>query len=424
MKALIIDPSRSYRQLLCSVLTDNGFDTVEVATFQEALTAGQHDTYELICMSVVLPDGDSHELVARIRVGEMNRATPVLMLTGNYSHDVLEKAFALGVTELFRKDDFTNFESYVENFANHLNTHVGTGGRILYVEDTMSTALVTAQLLEEDGHRVRHFTQAEEALADFSKNDYDIVLTDVLLEGELTGASLARAIRLHKDDRKSRIPMVAISAFSDNARRLELFRSGINDYVQKPILGEELLARVNNLVQTQLLLHQLDTQQKRLERIALLDQLTGLYNRHFFMEAISKSISQANRQEHKLSLLVIDIDHFKQVNDTHGHATGDIVLSEFAVLLRENSRAGDVVARYGGEEFVIILDHCDRDQAKEKAEKIRFSLENLHPSGLEITASFGVSTLEPGEDFTQLFSRADKAVYLAKQNGRNRVEVG
>lgn len=423
MYALVIEPSRSYRTILASVLTSYGYMPREVSGFNEALDIAKNQICQLICMSVVLEDGDCYELIAQIRASKINSSSPILLLTSNYSRDVIEKAYLLGVTEVFRKEDFSNFEIYLSQFSEQLKSDdIALTGKILYVEDHKSVATMTQALLESCGHEVEHFTNAESAWEAFSANEYDLVLTDVLLEGEQSGTSLVRHIRQHQHSEKRRIPVVAVSAFSDNARRIELFRAGINDYAQKPVLNDELLARVNNLIRTQKLLCELDSQQKRLAQIALVDHLTGLYNRHLLMETAPKQISRSRRQGYPLSLLIIDLDYFKQVNDRHGHDVGDKVLVGVASELKKQTRAEDILGRYGGEEFILLLENCDLEQAGSKAEKIRAAIERLEVAGLSLTTSIGVSCLRASDDFNRLFIRADEALYLAKAAGRNRVQ--
>ena len=156
------------------------------------------------------------------------------------------------------------------------------------------------------------------------------------------------------------------------------------------------------------------------------DQLTKLYNRHYLLEIAEKAIKEAVCFSKPLSIIVIDIDHFKKLNDAHGHQVGDHVLASVAEFLLAAMQPTDVAARFGGEEFVLVLSHCTLNEAKAKAEKLRSKLQQLQPIGLEVTASFGVSALEiiSGEaSFNMLFKLADNAVYQAKNEGRNRVIV-
>ena len=153
------------------------------------------------------------------------------------------------------------------------------------------------------------------------------------------------------------------------------------------------------------------------------DQLTGLYNRHSLFDIGPKYISDAKRHDFSVSLLVFDLDHFKNVNDTYGHGVGDVVLKAVGQVLNDNCRIEDTVARFGGEEFVMLLSHCDIDLAFTKAESIRIAIEKAKPNDLTITASIGVAALGLDDDFESLFDKADKAVYEAKDTGRNKVVI-
>lgn len=158
----------------------------------------------------------------------------------------------------------------------------------------------------------------------------------------------------------------------------------------------------------------------KLEGMAMHDQLTGLYNRHYLYEMSGQKVAEANRHNQSLCLLVLDLDLFKDINDTHGHLVGDQVLKKLARILVEQSRSEDIVARIGGEEFVILLDHCGAREAKEKAQQIRKKISKLNPNGIPVTVSIGIAKLNFDiESFTQLLERADRAVYRAKEAGRD-----
>ena len=209
----------------------------------------------------------------------------------------------------------------------------------------------------------------------------------------------------------------------DVARRVEILRHGANDFVSKPIVEEEFHARVSNLITSKQLFDQVRHQQQLLRELATTDQLTKLYNRHYLNDAAAQAISNAVRHKQPLSLFVIDLDHFKNINDEYGHDRGDDVLSAVGGLLKKSSRDGDIAARFGGEEFVLVLTHCALEDAQKKAEAFRLELEKLKPGGLLVTASIGVASLDITQENTMdlkaLFKQADQAVYIAKENGRN-----
>ena len=240
----------------------------------------------------------------------------------------------------------------------------------------------------------------------------------------MSGVGLVRNIRSLEADKRE-VPILAVSSLEDLAQRIEILALGANDYVAKPIVEQEFSARVGNLIQTKQLFDQVKEQQVELRTLAVTDQLTNLYNRHYLFETAHKFVSNAERHNETLSLLIVDLDHFKAINDGYGHDVGDHVLKSVGELLKSMSRDGDVAARFGGEEFVILLVQCDSQNAERKAEDIRARIEELNPQGIRVTASIGVTTLVPsaGWRFDDLFKQADKAVYRAKAAGRNRIET-
>ncbi len=189
----------------------------------------------------------------------------------------------------------------------------------------------------------------------------------------------------------------------------------------KPIVREELEVRMRNLVTMKQLFDRLHDQHQATRDLSLRDPLTSLHNRYYLMEQVPVMIEQAKNSGKPLSMLVIDVDHFKKVNDTHGHSTGDAVLVGIAETLRSLIRNNMLLVRYGGEEFVMLFPGTNLLQASVGAEHIRSRIEALNPGGIPVTASFGAAEWKPGESFDQLFRRADECVYKAKAAGRNQV---
>ncbi|MEE4330279.1 MAG: diguanylate cyclase, partial [Wenzhouxiangella sp.] len=249
-------------------------------------------------------------------------------------------------------------------------------------------------------------------------------ISDILVEGDMSGIALVGALRQRYPD-KIRTPILAMSGMDDDVRRIELFRLGINDFITKPVIFEEAAARIRNLVVQKQLFDQVQQQRIQLYEMAMTDPLTGLYNRNSLAEFANKISSAANRHDMALSVIVIDLDHFKQVNDRHGHLIGDQVLASVGQALLESCRQEDFAVRFGGEEMLLILPHCSLKDAAERAEQIRARIERLKPAGVEVTASIGVSAKAAGRDIElqHLIRIADKAVYAAKADGRNQVIV-
>lgn len=422
MKCLIVDSSKSFKALLGSIVEQAGFDAELMASGADSLEALKSHSFDLVCVSMFLEDMDGLTFCSNLRAQVDIGRLPVIMVTSSEDKSALVKAISVGVTEVFPKNELEKFSHYVTQFVMQYGQSEKLQGKILYVEDDRAVSAMTSAVLEDRGLELDHYASAEQALEAYTQHDYDLVLTDVVLEGAMSGNALVRAIR-NMEGAKARIPILALSGFNDVARKLELLHAGVNDYVTKPVLDEELLVRVSNHLTNKKLQDKIEAQQMRLHEMAMKDQLTGLYNRHFLMETAPSKLSEAFRHQLACSLIIIDADKFKNVNDTHGHQKGDIVLQEIAGVLSKACRREDIAARFGGEEFILFMAHCDAENAVAKAEKLRQAIERLKPAGLTITASFGVAeiSLEHRCEFGDLFKLADEAVYEAKDTGRNKV---
>jgi len=245
-----------------------------------------------------------------------------------------------------------------------------------------------------------------------------------LLKGRFNGQAIVKAIRSLESEQKD-VPLLVFSVLDDTTRKVELLRSGVNDYVSKPLIQEELLVRINTLISNKKLSSKAVSQLAQMHELAMKDPLTGLYNRHFLLETAPSKLSEAARHSIPCSLIMIDIDQFKSINDKFGLASGDRVLKEVAEILTDSIRREDIAARYGEEEFALLLLHCDISGAVMIAGKIRQSIENLQPSGIDVTASLGVAELQSTSynDFTDLLRTATEAVHRAKSAGCNQVSV-
>ena len=236
----------------------------------------------------------------------------------------------------------------------------------------------------------------------------DVILLDIMMP-VMDGMEACR--RLRDDPSTAAIYLIMLTAKSKIEDRVEGLDTGADDYLSKPFAPDELLARIrrgSKIVEDR--------------RIALFDQLTGLYNRRSFDIFFEKELARSNRYGHSLSVVLVDIDHFKKVNDTYGHATGDEVLKELARIIEENIRTSDYACRWGGEEFALLMPETGLRAAKEKAESIRKAVEgHLFTKAGILTASFGVSCPEKDELANVFFERVDRALYKAKDEGRNQV---
>ncbi|MEC7545327.1 MAG: diguanylate cyclase response regulator [Thalassolituus sp.] len=284
---------------------------------------------------------------------------------------------------------------------------------VLIVDDSPSNIRVMAAVLQER-YRVKTATSGQQCLDMALRHKPDLILLDI----EMPGISGYETCRELKDMSETRdIPVIFVTG-RDNIEDEEMgLRIGAVDYITKPIRPVILSARVDTHVT-------LKRQQDRLLQLAMHDQLTGLYNRHYMLEMVDQRLARARRHNTPLSLLIVDLDHFKQINDTHGHIVGDQILEEVSTLLNQQCRTEDTVTRFGGEEFLILMEPCSLNQAHYKAEVMRHQISELMPSGIKVTVSIGAAEFSDADSsFNDMLKRADDALYRAKANGRNQTEL-
>lgn len=284
---------------------------------------------------------------------------------------------------------------------------------VILIVDDVPTNVQGLALLLKDEYVIKVATGGARALELASTPPMpDLILLDVQMP-DIDGYSVLKLLKENSDTHN--IPIIFVTGkdlAEDEEYGLEL---GAVDYIVKPIRPMVVKARVKTHIT-------LKQQHDLLSAMATNDHLTGLYNRHYLSDSLSKKIAKAIRHTLPLSVLMIDIDHFKNINDTFGHLTGDLILKEVSGLLKQSARKEDIAARFGGEEFVIILDTCTASDALMKAETLRKAIEDLNPNGVRVTASFGVAQLEQDTaGHENLLKNADTALYVAKNEGRNRV---
>jgi two-component system, cell cycle response regulator len=295
---------------------------------------------------------------------------------------------------------------------------------VLIAEDETSTRLLLQSLLLKWGYNVSAVSDGQEAWRFLNQvRQPMLVVLDWKMPG-MEGPEIVRQLRLHEGGTQHYV-IIITSGSSENAvaRALD---AGADDFIVKPFNLDELRARIAVGCRVSSLhqaladkLRKLEAASEEISRLARTDELTGLHNRRSFNELFALALSSARRHGQPLSLISIDLDHFKAVNDTYGHSVGDLVLKDFSALLQAMVREEDVAVRWGGEEFIILLSHTASGAATALAERIRHSPGRA--SSLMMTASFGVAQLQDGENENDLIRRADQALYDAKHGGRNRV---
>ena len=321
---------------------------------------------------------------------------------------------------------------------------------ILIVDDSEDNLTLTSLVLEKDGHKIITARSGRDALRIAQHDQPDVILLDVQMP-DLDGFEVCR--RLKADIDTSRIPVLFLSAKHRDIDSMSLGLSlGAEDYIVKPFSSIELRARVSVLARLKRQMDELGQKnqelaaanealeetnsqlleaQQALEQMAVTDPLTALYNRRYFTERLSEAFGMIDREPVAIHIIMFDLDHFKNVNDTYGHQMGDAVLLQFSHILRRAVRKNDIIARIGGEEFVIAMFNIPSDRANAAADRIRAEVEKykFESDGykLRMTTSVGVASYPDlkleNPTLEKMLQEADEALYYAKTHGRNRMVV-
>ncbi|MEO5899961.1 MAG: diguanylate cyclase [Ilumatobacteraceae bacterium] len=295
----------------------------------------------------------------------------------------------------------------------------GGAGRILVADDSLVVRAVLRDQLEREGYEVFEATDGLTVLAQTAAIRPDAILLDIEMPG-LDGHQVL--VRLKDDEQLRDIPVVFLTGRTTTEEMVAGLRAGAHDYLKKPFEPAELIARIGGAVRIKRLQDELRERNDQLDRLSRIDPLTGCYNRRHIDEQLLRHASSARRRAQPMAVLMLDIDHFKRVNDTEGHPGGDIVLQQVVHRLQNAVRVDDLVGRWGGEEFVIIAPQTDLAGGMLLAERVRLAVADT-PMDLgdhSITVTVSVGCASGIDDGTALLSQADVALYQSKSDGRNR----
>lgn len=448
-RILIVDDIAANVKLLSDRLSAEYFDTVTASNGMQALEILKTTPCDIILLDVMMPEIDGFETCRRIKANIKTQHIPVVMVTAldqpadrvagleAGADDFLTKpisdiALITRVRSLVRLKQLTDelrlrTETTQEmgiNLPPVAHDFSGNRGRILLVDDrpTSYERLISAF---RDKHHVDVETNPQEGLLKASEGVHDLIMVNLSLK-DFDGLRLCSQIR--SVERLRHLPILIMVEPDEQARLMRGLDMGVNDYLVRPIDRNELFARVATQIRRKRYTDYLrDTVQFSLEQ-AITDPLTALYNRRYMESHLSTLVGQTAARGKELSLLVLDIDYFKAINDTYGHDAGDDVLREFAGRMRKAVRGIDLVCRLGGEEFVVVMPEADISIAYTVAERIREKVAMVPfpirdgTQHVQATISIGVSMLKlTGDTADQLLKRADEALYAAKRSGRNRV---
>lgn len=298
---------------------------------------------------------------------------------------------------------------------------------VLIIDDSVTVRERIIRTLESFSLFSRYY-EAEDGLEGFKKllaSPVDIILCDLEMP-RIDGFKFLSMLKARPDLQD--VPVIILTGMNDRERKIKGLEQGASDYITKPFDPEELVARVKVHLKIKKLQDELKRSNELLLELSNTDHLTGLFNRRYMMKALDKEVQRALRKGGALSLIMLDIDHFKQVNDGFGHLQGDVVLQKLALQLQKELRSYDCASRYGGEEFVAILPDSTLKEAIFVADRVRLAVQDTRfgepLANLSLTVSLGVASFSPEHSPTvdSFINLADDALYRAKANGRNRVE--
>jgi len=297
--------------------------------------------------------------------------------------------------------------------------------KVLVADDSAVCRKLVEHALSPEQYKIVFAENGREAIAFFAEHRPNLVITDWTIP-DISGIELVERIR--RDFSTSYTYIILLTGMTDTDKVVSGLAAGADDYLTKPFHAEELVARLGVGRRMVDLHRRLEAKNRLLEELALTDPLTGLPNRRAVEAWASRQLAGAARHGFPFWVAMIDLDRFKNINDTYGHDAGDAVLKKFAGILKTSTRSSEICARMGGEEFLMVLTHAEKPNIEIAIGRIREQCEaqrfEFGEARLGVTASFGVSGFQgrKAPDFNILVSQADSALYSAKRNGRNRIE--
>jgi len=450
-RVLVVDDILPNVKVLEAKLSAEYFDVMTAMSGREALDLMAEDPPDIVLLDVMMPEMDGVE-VCRIVKGDPKLShIPIVMVTALSEPSDRVRGLEAGADDFLTKpvNDvalFARVRSLVrlkmmmdefrlrEQTSSEFGVFGDEGGvlqletdgaKILVVDDSAADGRVIQSTLEA-GHEVTVVSEPDRALEAARAGDFDLIIVSLLLR-ESDGLRLCSSLRTMEETRQSSLLVLIEDTQVDHlVKALDI---GVNDYLMKPIDRNELMARSLTQIRRKRYQDKLRDNYQMSMAMAVTDVLTGLHNRRYMESHLGNLVRRAVEGARPVALVILDIDHFKLVNDTHGHDVGDEVLKQFSERIQQNVRGIDLAARYGGEEFIIVMPDTDLAVAQSVAERLRQFIADLpfnvttEEGKLDISASFGVTASGTTDTPETMIKRADEALYQAKHEGRNRVVV-
>ena len=450
-RVLVVDDEPIVAEFLARQLRNAGWETTEAPGGAEAIRAAlDASPPDLILMDVLMPGINGYEATRRLKADPRTAGIPIILVTGLSGIEDKLAGLDAGADEFLSKPVSTaelivrirnmlRLKQYEQQLSKRTVPAIAPveepvdddqadrpaePPQILLLQRAGGGEGGVRRHLEEMGYRVALAEDVEQEMATVRHGAADLVILDAARFGA-DGLEMCR--RLKEGGPSSRVPLMVIAGQGDPEGRIRYLSLGAEDLLPPPVDHRELAARVARLLRQKA---HLETLQSRYQAAVLAsnnDGLTGLFNNAYFKRLLDLEVKRSQRRNHPTSLVMLDIDNFKAMNDTRGHAAGDLILSEVGRRIRDCIREIDMPARFGGEEFAVVLPYTDKAGAVVVAERIRDALASREfavdsPSGVNVTASIGVATCpEHAAAAEDLVRHADALLYRAKRQGKNRV---
>ncbi|MEO1701861.1 MAG: PleD family two-component system response regulator [Pseudomonadota bacterium] len=449
-RILVVDDVKVNVDLLTSRLERDYFEVFSASNGAEALSILDNEPIDLMLLDIMMPGIDGFEVCQRVKGNPALAHIPIVMVTALDQMEDRVRGLEAGADDFLTKPvnemqlmsrvkSLVRLKMLTDELRLRANTTrdialrelLGNKGdaanqlpHVLIVDHRTPSADRFMSAMRGHAH-AEHVKQAREALTMAAQGNHDCII----VAAELPDYDPLRFVSQVRSNNHTRfLPIVLSVDTEDNALIARALELGVNDYMVRPVDPNEFLARLNTQIRRKRYHDGLRANLAESIELAVTDGLTGLHNRRYLDTHLTTLVERAVNRERALSLLITDIDHFKQVNDTYGHEAGDDVLREFARRLRASVRGIDLACRYGGEEFVIVMPDTSAILAQDVAERLRegvadapFKLNDGRT--IELTTSIGVATLakKDGTDPASILRKADQALYAAKEAGRNQV---
>ncbi len=418
MNVLHIETSLIIRAMTQNAVEDTDNTYFGAKNIDEAFKLLASDKFDLIITALEFYDYKGTEAIEHLLDNNV-KDVPIMVLTSNESTSLREELYDLGIVDFRLKRDFSYefIKSYLQSteLEDSIN-HVFSKTKVAIVDDSRLQNTIVRDIFKSNQFdTIDSFYSASEFLD--STMDYNLFVIDLILP-DSSGDVLASKIRMNRPDSI----IIMISSISNHKTISLTIASGADDFITKPFDPNIFFIRVKTHFKNRLLLNEIEEKNKVLEKMASTDGLTQVYNHRFILTRLEEEISRAERHGSDLSIILLDLDKFKNVNDTFGHETGDLVLHTTAQVINSAIRKSDILGRYGGEEFLVILPNTNSRNAYVAAEKIRAAVEaTIYDNRLiKTTISGGIATYSDATHLTMI-KDADENMYKAKDNGRNQI---